>query len=155
MLDEDYEALKYHIKHHGHCLFPGLDDNEKEDVLRQIKGESLKRKDWDHVKIMKKSLGDYSYNDLRSELQFIIQQKYGKQSSDAQYWSDYPYIVDVYEDEFVVEKAGMYYIAGYKVDKEGGVTIGEFYNARKIYRQTGKTPVIKMGKRTSKILVER
>jgi hypothetical protein len=100
----------------------------------------------DKTKCLIKALGNYSYNDLRSELQSIIQQKYGKKSQDGNYWMDYPYIVDVYEDEFVVEKDGKYYIAEYKCDKDNSVIVGDFYDAKKSYKQIGKQPVKKMGK---------
>lgn len=99
---------------------------------------------------MKKSLGEYSYNDLRNELQSYIQQKFGTKSQSGDYWNDYPYIVDVYENEFVVEKDGKYYIASYKIEKEGGVSVGEFHNAKKIYRQNGKEPVQTIGTKKSK-----
>jgi hypothetical protein len=100
----------------------------------------------DKTKCLIKALGNYSYNDLRTELQVYVQQKYGTKSKGSDYWSDYPYIVDVYENEFVVEKEGKYYIASYKVEKEGGVSVGEFYDAKKSYKQIGKQPVKKMGK---------
>jgi hypothetical protein len=60
------------------------------------------------------------------------------------------YVVNIYENEFVVEKDGKYYIAAYKVEKEGGVSVGEFYTASKIYRQNGKEPVQTMGKKREK-----
>lgn len=97
-------------------------------------------------KSMSKSMGNMSYNDLRAELQSKVQQKYGKKSKDGSYWTDYPWIVDVYEGEFVVEKDGKYYMADYTVDKDNNVSIDEFYPARKIYRKEGKTPVRNMGK---------
>lgn len=106
--------------------------------------------EWKKKHSMKKSLADtMSYNDLRQELQSIVQEKYGKRSKDGGYWTDYPWIVDVYEDEFVVEKDGKYYIADYSVDKDGAVDIGEFYKARKVYNKLGKTPVKKIGVRGS------
>ncbi|UOF90796.1 hypothetical protein LSG31_00490 [Fodinisporobacter ferrooxydans] len=98
---------------------------------------------------LEKSLGNYSYNDLQQELASIVQQKYGKKSQTGDYWVDYPYIVDVYEDEFVVEKDGKYYIADYEVDEDGTVSIGSFYAAKKIYSKKGKTPVTKLGSRPS------
>lgn len=94
---------------------------------------------------MKKSMGTMSYNDLRNELQAIVQEKYGTKSKDGSYWADYPWIVDVYESEFVVEKNGKYYIADYEA-KDGGVTIDEFYPARKVYNKAGKSPVKVLGK---------
>jgi hypothetical protein len=96
-----------------------------------------------------KSMGGISYGDLRSELQSVVQQKYGKKSKDGSYWTDYPWIVDIYEDEFVVEKDGKYYIADYEVDDDGKVKIDEFYPARKLYSKQGKTPVKSMGTRAS------
>lgn len=87
---------------------------------------------------MKKSLGSMSYNDLRQELQSYMQQEYGKKSQNGDYYMDYPYIVDVYETEFVVESKGKYYMADYKVGKDGDITVGEFFAAKKVYSNTGK-----------------
>ncbi|KIL42063.1 hypothetical protein SD70_02445 [Gordoniibacillus kamchatkensis] len=109
-----------------------------EKLLEQFKGEGHGN--------MKKSLGKMSYNDLRSELQAIVQQKYGQKSKDGNYWVDYPWVEDVYENEVVVQKDGRYYIADYSVNADGKVTIGPFYNARKLYNKDGKQPVHRMGK---------
>lgn len=87
---------------------------------------------------MKKSLGSLSYNDLRQELQSYVQTKYGVKSKGGDYYTDYPYVTDVYEDEFVVESKGKYYIAGYTVSDDGTIEVGDFYDAKKVYSNTGK-----------------
>lgn len=109
--------------------------------------------EWKKAHKVKKSMGSMSYNDLRSELQSIVQQKYGKKSKDGSYWMDYPYIVDIYEDEFVVEKDGKYYIADYDVAEDSTVEIGDFYPAHKIYNKSGNKPVKAMGKGAGKSLM--
>jgi hypothetical protein len=92
-------------------------------------------------KSFRKSLSDgMSYQDLRQELSSIVQQKYGRKSKDGNYYVDYPWVVDVYEDELVVERNGKYYIADYTVDGNN-VTIDEFYPARKKYSKVGNKPV--------------
>lgn len=121
-----------------------IPDRYKEQA--QSKAEKLltewKKK---HGKI-KKSMAGMSYNELRSELQAVVQQKYGKKSKDGNYWMDYPYVCDVYEKEVVAEKEGKFYIADYAVDDNGNVQVGPFYDAKKTYSAKGKTPVKQMGK---------
>lgn len=125
------------------------------DISKRLKAKAMREgeqllSEWKKKNKMKKSLANtMSYNDLRQEIQSIVQEKYGTKSKDGSYWTDYPWIVDIYEEEFVVEKNGKYYIADYTVDSDGNVKIGEFYKARKVYNKSGKKPVKKIGVRTS------
>ncbi len=97
---------------------------------------------------MKKSLGDMSYNDLRQALQQYMQVTYGKKAKNDSYYTDYPYVNDIYETEFVVEYSGKHYMADYAVKANGEIEVGDFYDAKKVYNSTGKKADLK-GKNTA------
>lgn len=103
---------------------------------------------------MKKSLSGYSYNELRDTLQQFVREKYGTKSKQGDYWSDYPYVIDVYEDEFVVEWKGKYYIADYAVGADNKIDVGGFFTARRVYQKTGKAPAGSLGGKTVGVVVE-
>lgn len=104
---------------------------------------------------VKKSLGSMSYSDLRDALQAWCQSAYGKRAKEG-YWQDYPYVVDIYESEFVVEKDGKFYIADYSVGPDQKITVGDFYAAVKTYDRKGE-PVknMKPGASSSQMKVAR
>jgi hypothetical protein len=120
-----------------------LDSGDITESEFKIVREKAKERLKELGKPMKKSLGSMSYNDLRQALQNYVQVIYGKKSKHDDGYSDYPFLVDVYESEFVVEMDGKYYIADYTVKPSGDIEVGDFYDAKKIYNNTGKKADIK------------
>ena len=113
------------------AYFMNVEGYSKEDATK-IAGKIAAEKS------MKKSLGSMSYNDLRQALQNYLEVNFGVKSKHGDYYSEYPWIVDVYEKDFVCEKSGKYYIADYSVKSDGTIEVGDFYTAKKVYNSTGK-----------------
>ncbi len=119
-----------------------IPDSNLSDALKEKltdRAESLLAS-WKKEHGMKKSVGSMSYNELRNELQGFVQRTHGKKAKGGDYYTDYPYVVDIYETEFVVEENGAFYIAEYAVDGVD-VTIGDFYPAKKLYQATSDKAV--------------
>jgi hypothetical protein len=102
-----------------------------------------------HVQPFKKSANDYSYGEIRDNLQGAVKERYGTSSKDRNYYYDYPYIRDVYPKDFVVEYQGKFYIAEYKIT-ETGCEIGSFYLAKPVKpKKVGNSPVKSFGNKPS------